>query len=514
MASAGLAIQIRRAVTEGWCMRRWLSLSVVLVVLRLSSAAATECKRLEALPLPGAEITLAEEVGTGTLTPSAASGPLRGLPAFCRVTGAAHPTPDSDIRFEVWMPLSTWNGKFVGVGNGAWAGSIPYAALMKPLLKGYATAATDTGHQGDALDARFARGHPERFIDFGYRGAHEMTLAAKTIIDAFYGRKAARSLFASCSTGGRQGLMEAYRYPQDYDAISAMAPANPMVALMASSLWTGSAISKDSANRLLPAQFALVHRAALAACDARDGVKDGIISAPLRCRFDPAALRCRSADNTNCLTPPQVAAMQAIYEGPRDSHTGAAIFPGFERGSEEFLPIQSTGTGPFPAVASYFRDLVFNDPNWDFRGFDYSEGVRRAKQAHSDIVDIPPQGLLNYLSSGRKLLLTHGWADPLVPPRSSVEFYEALPHAPANARLFMIPGMGHCEGGDGPYVFDPIAAIDEWVDTGRPPARIIVSNSPDRQARTRPICPFPQEAIYAGTGSPDDEKSFHCGASR
>jgi feruloyl esterase len=486
-------------------------IGIALLTLRLSTSSATECLELKTLKLANAEITVAELVAAGEFTPPATAdhhaatlARFAKLPTFCRVAGAAHPTADSDIRFEVWLPASDWNGKFVGVGNGAWAGSIPHTSLIDPLQKRYATAATDTGHQGDSLDARFATNHPEKLIDFGYRAVHEMTVAAKAVINAYYGKKPARALFASCSTGGRQALMEAYRYPEDYDAISSMAPANPMVALMVSSLWTGSATSRDAASRLSPAQFELVHQAAIAACDARDGVKDGIIAAPMRCSFDPGTLP---------LTPAQIAAIRAMYKGPHNPRTGVPILPGFERGSESLLPIQASGDGPFPAVSSYFRDLVFNDPQWDFRAFDYDKDVARAQKAHGEIVDVPPRGLDKYLASGRKLLVSHGWADPLVPPRSSIQFFQALPHAATNARLFMIPGMGHCGGGDGPHVFDPIATLDEWVETSRAPERLVVSNPANAPMRTRPVCSFPQEAIYSGAGSTDDEKNFRCEAS-
>ncbi|WP_426703046.1 tannase/feruloyl esterase family alpha/beta hydrolase [Rhodanobacter sp. Col0626] len=419
------------------------------------------------------------------------------------------------------MPASGWNGKFVGVGNGAWAGSITYAAMIDPLSKGYATAATDDGHQGSQLDAGFAAGHPEKFIDFSYRGPHEMTVAAKAVIQAFYGRMTDRSLFVSCSTGGRQALMEAHRYPNDYDGISAMAPANPTVGLMVGSLWTSSATAKEAASRISPATFDLVHKAVLAACDADDGVRDGMISAPNRCHFDPAVLQCKrtgpGAGTTDCLTAPQVTALRAIYQGPRNPRTGKPIFPGFEPGSENMFSIQASGSGPIVPVASYFRDLVFNDPQWDFRHFDYDKDVSRALAAHSRFVDVPPTGLGNYVASGRKLLMSHGWADPLVPPMTSVDFYRALTarlgaKEAANARLFMIPGMAHCTGGDGPFVFDVIAALDQWVATGRAPERIVVSNPPNAPARTRPICPYPQEAVYSGAGSTDDEKNFRCEA--
>lgn len=495
----------------------------LLTTLHASNARAAECGRLESLELPHAKITSAVVIEAGTFTPANAASTIQpptgeypGLPAFCRVAGVSSPAADSSIGFEVWMPVSGWNGKLVGVGNGAWAGTLPYPAMADSLSKGYATAATDGGHQGSPLNASFAVGHPEKLVDFGHRALHETTVAAKAVIYAYYDRQASRSLFASCSTGGRQGLMEAYRYPDDYDGISSMAPANPVVTLMVGSLWTSAAVSKEAASRIPPATFDLVHKAVVARCDADDGVRDGIIGAPQRCDFDPAALQCKpGADAAGCLAAPQVSALRAIYQGPRNPRTGKPIFPGFAPGSETMLPIQAAGEGPIAPVLSYFRDMVYNDPQWDFRSFDYDRGVALAMAAHDGATGVPATGLDAYLANGRKLLLSHGWSDPLVPPMASVDFYRAMTahlgtEAAKNARLFMIPGMGHCGGGDGPFVFDAIAVLDQWVETGRAPERIVASNPPGAPARTRPLCPFPRQALYSGAGSTDDEKNFRC----
>ena len=499
------------------------ALSAVLGALHPRSAHSVECAQLAQLKLPHTQITLAESVSAGAFKPPGGTAPAPGappdayshLPPFCRVAGTLKPSADSDIRFEVWMPASGWNGKFVGVGNGVWAGSITYFSMAQPIAMGYATAATDDGHQGSPMDASFAQGHPEKLVDFGYRAPHEMTVAAKAVIAAFYGTGASRSLFVSCSTGGRQALMEAYRYPGDYDGISSMAPANPMVKLMVSSLWTGQATLKEADTRIPPQKFALIHKAAVQACDADDGVKDGIISFPQSCHFDPGVLQCKAGDGPDCLTAAQVGALRAIYQGPRNPRTGKSIFPGFEPGSEAMFPIQTAGPLPFGGAFTFMRDLVIQDPKWDFRSFDYDKDVTRAMQAGSAQLDVPSRGLASFFAGGRKLLLSHGWADGLIPPMSTVNFYTELtthlgPKESENTRLFMIPGMGHCAGGDGPFVFDPISTIDKWVETGHPPQRIVVSNPPGAPARTRPLCPYPRKAVYSGAGSTDDEKNFTC----
>ena len=502
----------------------YLAGAVGLAMFYPAAGHAAECGQLASLKLSHTEITRAENVAAGAFAPPAGTGngapggPPAGyshLPAFCRVAGTLRPTPDSDIRFEVWLPASNWNGKFVGVGNGVWAGAITYFSMVEPLSLGYATAATDDGHQGNPLDASFAASHPEKLTDFGHRAVHETTVTAKALIAAFYTKPANRSLFVSCSTGGRQGLMEAYRYPQDYDGISSMAPANPMVPLMVSSLWTGEATLKDEASHIPPPKFTLIHKAAVEACDAADGVKDGIISQPGACHFDPAVRQCKSVDQPDCLTPAQVAAVRAIYQGPRNPRTGKAIFPGFSPGSESMFPIQTAGPEPFGAAFTYMKDLVFKDPKWDFRSFDYDKDVTLALQAGSTQLDVPPTGLDSFLGGGRKLLLSHGWADGLIPTQSTIDFYTELKaHVGAKkadgARLFLIPGMGHCAGGDGPFVFNAISTLDNWVQTGHAPERIVVSNPPGAPARTRPLCPHPQEAVYSGSGSTDDEKNFKC----
>jgi hypothetical protein len=282
---------------------------------------------------------------------------------------------------------------------------------------------------------------------------------------------------------------------------------------------------KDSASRIPPQKFGMVHKAAVEACDADDGVKDGIISAPGRCHFDPAVLQCNGAGSgtgagaaaaeASCLTPAQVTALRGIYQGPRNPRTNKPIFAGFEPGSEAMFPVQTAGKEPFGVAFTYFRDIVFKDPKWDFRSFDYDKDVTLSMQVGSKALDVAPTGLDKYFAGGRKLLLSHGWADGLIPPRNTVSFYNDLtahlgPKKSAGARLFMIPGMGHCAGGDGPFVFDAISTIDEWVETGRAPERIVVSNPPNAPARTRPLCPFPQEAVHTGSGSTDDEKNFQC----
>ena len=489
---------------------------------KLAPAGGSCTALAQTLQLPHVTITSADEVAAGGLRlPGNGMGPpmdVSKLPAFCRIAATAKPTADSDIRFEVWMPLTGWNGKYVGGGNGVWAGSIAYGDMVGPLSRGYATAASDVGHQGSPLDGTFLVGHPEKLIDFGHRAVHETATAAKATIAAFYGQAPSRSLYASCSTGGRIGLMEAYRYPEDYDGISAMAPANPMVPLMVMSVWSGAATMKDDASRIPPPKLAMVGKAAMAACDTNDGVSDGIISNPPACKFDPAVLQCKAGDAVDCLTAPQVTALRAVYDGPRNPRTGARIYPGLSVGSEAQMPVLTVGNEPFPVATTFFKGPVLGNTAWDFRTMDYDRDTQRALAYGSDALDIPATGLKRFFAGNRKLLLSHGWADGLIPAQSTVDFHAAMAKdiGPKNTaqglRLFMAPGMAHCSGGSGPSYIDMLGELDRWVETGKAPQRIIASNQPGQAARSRPLCAYPQVAVYNGKGSTDDAASFQCKA--
>lgn len=503
---------------------RFISVAAISLAFFTAPIAKASCESVASLELPDGEITSATLVAAGEFTPPGGGGPMmmtggtavfKAAPAFCRIAATLKPTADSDIKIEVWMPAENWNGKLVGIGNGVWAGSISYSALAEPLAKGYATVATDTGHSGSGMDAKFAVGYREKLVDFGYRAVHEMTVKAKTFIAAFYGKKEQRSLWVSCSTGGRQGLMEAYRYPDDYDGISSMAPANPMVGLMIGSLWTGYATMKDDARRLARDKMMAAHRAYIAQCDATDGLKDGIVGDPETCNFDPGIIQCKEGDQNDCLTAPQVAALRDIYAGAKNPRTGEQIFAGFPPGSEQQVTALTSGREPFPVATSYFRDIVFNDPQWDYKSYDYDKDLAASYKAGSDILDVPSDGLTKFIENGGKLLMSHGWADGLIPASNTVEFYKsmtaemALGKAMDAVRLFMIPGAGHCGGGDA-GITDMLSVIDQWVETGKAPDRIIAKSSPDQKPMSRPLCPYPQIAKYKGSGSTDDAANFEC----
>jgi feruloyl esterase len=369
-------------------IQRFVGAATLLAAVAFAPAVAlgASCESVISLALPQATVTLAESVGAGQFSPPPGSagpggrgGPavpdLAAAPAFCRVAATMRPTRYSDIRIEVWMPSQGWNGKFLGVGNGGWAGTINYPALAEALRRGYAVASTDTGHTGTAGDASFALGNPEKLIDFGYRAVHEMTVAAKAIVSAFYDDGPRFSYWNGCSTGGKQGLTEAQRFPGDYDGIIAGAPANYWTHLMAGLMWVGRATLSDSASYIPPAKFAVVNRAALNACDALDGVTDGVIDDPRRCRFDPKVLACDGADGPTCLTSPQVAAVQKIYAPATNPRTGAVIFPGFPPGGELGWVAAAGGPEPFQIPDSYFARRPRIRPELSDTDFDATSRV-------------------------------------------------------------------------------------------------------------------------------------------
>jgi feruloyl esterase len=447
--------------------------------------------------------------------PNAAVNPaLDNLPAFCRVAASLHPTSDSDIRIEVWMPSSSWNGKLQSVGNGAWAGTIAYPALGTALSTGYAAASTDTGHVGNT--ARFVPGHPEKMVDYGYRAVHEMTVTAKAMIAAFYGNGPRLSYWNGCSTGGRQGLMEALRYPADYDGIIAGAPVNFRTHQLTWELWVAQAVHRDEASYIPPAKYPAIHQAALNACDARDGLRDGLIDDPTRCRFDPQVLECKGGDAPSCLTAAQVTAARRIYSPAINPKTKQAIFPALQPGSELGWG-GLAGPQPVGEAVEFFQYVVYNDPTWDYRQLEFDRGADDADKAAAAVLNVTDPNLKPFVDRGGKLLLYHGWNDQLVAPLNSVNYYKSLvgtlgPAAAASSvRLFMMPGTNHCAGGEGPNTFDRMKVIEQWVEQGVAPDRITASHATNGVVdRTRPLCAYPQVARYTGTGSTDDAASFVC----
>lgn len=518
-------------------IRAILLAAAALAASNCASAAADSCERLSATVLAHGEITLANTLPPGTFTPPYGDS-IDKMPAFCRVAGVLKPSADSYIRFEVWMPAAEWNGRFLGVGNGGFAGAIDYRGMANALKRAYATAATDTGHEGQAEDASWAYRHPEKVVDFGFRALHETTVAAKRIVEAFYGRPANRAYFDSCSDGGREALMEAQRFPEDFDGILAGAPANDWTNLVTGGLAVLRALSDDPAAYISSVKIPAVSTAVLSACDAQDGLRDGIVSDPPRCEFNPDVLLCKGPESRSCLTAPQIGALKKLYAGAVDSR-GKQIFPGLLPGAEDGpggwsawilgdAPGASAGAG---YITNYFRYVVFEDPVWNLMTANTDEAQRAANKKTASALNATDPDLRRFQARGGKLILYHGWNDPGISPLNTVKYYGAVLHTTGEAtaknfvRLYMVPGMQHCYGGPGATSFGQLGtttakgaehgiytALEDWVEKGTPPGEVIATKYDDskKAIMTRPLCPYPQAAKYKGSGDPNDYTNFAC----
>lgn len=512
------------------------------LALSATQARSTTCEGLSNLNLTAVVITSSQSMPAGRFTPPGSSNALE-TPEFCRVVALAKPTPDSAIHFEVWIPLAKeWNHDFLGVGNGGYTGVIQYASLADALKRGFAAASTDTGHIG--ADLTFAAGHPEKILDWGYRAIHVMTESAKRIVRDYTGAFPKHSFFMGCSTGGHQALSEVQRFPDDYDGVVAGDPGNNRVHLNVGFLWAFAATHDANGNAILPtSKLSLINKAALAACDAADGVKDGIISEPESCHFNPAALLCKAEENDQCLTAAQVEAAKKVYAGPRNPRTGEQIIAGYAPGSES--PEGDTWAGGWktyitdrkePMRLDFWKYWVFSDPRWDWRTFDYDRDVTYADVKLTS-VNATSSDLSAFKSRGGKILMYSGWADPIGPPMDAINYYKRVEDAMGGQqstqsflRLFMVPGMAHCGGGPGPSIFggygprvsvsseiktdaehDVLSALVQWVEKGSAPEYLIASHMTGNHVdRTRPICPFPKVVRWNGQGSADDAKNFAC----
>jgi feruloyl esterase len=502
--------------------------------------AQQQCASLSALVLPHTTITSAVSVAEGTIRAGLGNPAPVVVPAHCEVQAIARPTKDSEIRFEVWLPVAGWNGKYLQAGNGGWAGQINQAAAAAPLRNGYAVAATDDGHSSATPGATWAVGHPEKLIDFGYRAVHETSVQARAILRAFFGRDATRSYFSGCSDGGREALMEAQRYPEDFDGIIAGAPASDWSHLFTGFVWNEQAMAETP---IPAAKLPAIQSAVVARCDSLDGVKDGLIEDPRACRFDPASLLCKAGDASDCLTEGQVATLRKIYSGPKNPRTGKQIFPGWPMGAEAIPGGWSTwilsGGAQTMFGNTYYGQAVFEQSNWDFHTLNLDTDVAFGDAKAGPVLNATNPDLRSFRDNGGKLIQYHGWGDAAISPLSSIEYYESVraflsrfPDARRAStdstdfyRLFLVPGMAHCGGGIGPNDFgngastradaehNILSALDTWVERGKAPDKIIGSgkavNDPAKTL-TRPLCPYPQTAQYRGSGDANDAENFAC----
>jgi len=528
----------------------FLSFTVTfLLLVSYVSAYGQSCEKLSSLVISHTSITLAQTVAAGTFQgpPAQFSGVdisalYKSMPTFCRVVAESKPTSDSDIKLEVWMPVSGWNGKLQGLGNGGFAGLIDDMSLAQAIKAGYAAAATDTGHTGTPIEAAWALGHPEKVVDFGHRGIHEMTLVAKELVKSFYGKAAQRAYFAGCSDGGREALMEAQRYPEDYDGIVAGAPANNWTPLLTTAVYDTQALTMDAGSFIPPAKISTIGTAVNAACDELDGVRDGILNDPRQCHFDPSTIQCKGEDSNNCLTAAQVRTLKKLYAGTPDS-AGRIVFPGYLPGAEEGQggwglwitgPAQAKSLMAFFGIG-FYSDFVYEKADWDYKTFAVDAGLKAANDKTAQALNATDPDMKAFKAHGGKLILYHGWNDPAISALNTVQYYDSViakmgqKDVDGFVRLYMAPGMQHCGSGPGTDSFGGVgeaadpqhninAALELWVEKGTAPGTIIASKFEGEDhthaKMTRPLCAYPQLSKYKGNGDSNDAASFVCEAGK
>ncbi|MDB6088823.1 MAG: Chlorogenate esterase [Gammaproteobacteria bacterium] len=533
-------------------------LSVFALQIPLSRAAG-RCESLLQLSLPSVVITSATVISSGTfseLPSEPASGKTHArLPPYCRVVGVSTPVSKSTIGFQVWLPLQGWSHRLHMVGNGGYGSNIYYAQMSARIRAHDTAVATDTGHRGDTL--AFGIDNPEAIVDWGHRAVHETLMAARGVAARFYESPPRWSYFSGCSTGGMQALSEAQRYPADFDGIIAGDPGNNRTGLTLSFLWAfqHNHRSGDDVHEIVPsAKLLLVHKKTLEACDALDGVRDGVINDPRLCHFDVQTLRCAREDNEQCLTSEQIEFFHAMYSGPRDMRNGHSIYPGFPPGSEGVIVDPGQ---PLPGWSEYWanpdrprepqrvdllRYWAFHDGNWDWRQFDWGAAVDAVSARIGPAVDATSPDLAAFRTRGGRLILFMGWEDPVGSSLEAIEYYQQVVEQArgeslearraatlAFARLFMVPGMGHCAGGPGATNFstatrdstppisdarhDMAVALQDWVEHGVAPDTLVATRYVDQSQRAiafqRPLCAYPKSARYVG-GDSRQANSFRC----
>ena len=506
------------------CRRLLLPVLAVLLLIAASAAAQQPCESLVSLKIPNITFASAKALEPGWELPPQSgfiNAPATKIQkSACRVLAYSAPTSDSHIGLEVWLPVpAEWNGRFLAAGNPGFIGSIASAGLAGMSQRGFVAAGTDTGHVDERAD--WAIGHPEKWADWGYRAVHEMVVLTKRLAQAYYGKPIQYSYWNSCHNGGNQGLNEAQRYPDDFDGIVTGDPAYYISRLQPGSLYISWVALKDGlkAPAYVPvSKLAVVNRAALDACDGNDGLVDGLIENPPACRFDPKSIQCPGeTDSASCLTAAQVDTVQKIYDGAKFKD-GTPIYSGFERGSELSWNLM-VEKEPFWVNVDYFKGMVFQDLNWDWRTLDVNRDTRLAEERTGKYVDGNNPDLRPFKDSGGKIIMYQSWNSTGLPPRQLSEYYKSVEkvlggpaHTQDFARLFIVPGSSGCPGFGNAADFDSFSAIQDWVEKGKAPETIIYTHR-DRQRkafRTRTVCAFPKTARYNGKGDPNDAASFTC----
>jgi feruloyl esterase len=540
---------------------RWvLVLTVVLVPRAATAQSASQtpaaCERLVSLSLPNTTITLAQLMKAGAFAvpvgaprdgggSSALAGtigpvpdvpgrvtantaglglgynggrgipPFSALPPFCRVEATLKPSPASDIRMEMWMPITGWNGNFRGTSPNGLGGVLNYNAMGVGLTDGFAVASTDTGHQGG--DTSWMR-VPDKVTDFAGRAMHETTVVGKALATAYYGAAPNYSYMIECGGGSAAALHEVQKYPADYNGIVVGGHAAHLTRQIFGQLWLWLAAHPDGVAILPVTKLPVIHAAVLARCDGLDGVTDGLLENPMRCAFDPREIECKSGDGPNCLTPPQVEAVRKIYAGPTNPRTNERIWSPLYRGSELDWSFFSEAPAPIGIATSALR-MIVDDPKWDYRTspVDFDRHVALADKSDIARVSAANPDVSEYVRRGGKLILSGGWNNALVPAGAVLDYYKSvearigIEDTRQGVRLYMVPGMIECNGGPGTDTFDMLGVMRRWVERGEAPNEVIAARvEHGKVVRTRPLCPYPQVATYRGRGSTDDARNFVC----
>jgi feruloyl esterase len=490
------------------------------------AVAATTCENLAKVSWPNATITLAQNVGAGGFAPPAGGrggNPFTTLPAFCRVQATLKPSSDSDIKMELWLPIAAnWNGKFRGTGNGGLGGgaAVNPNALANGVRLGYATAGNNTGHEGDSS---YAIDHPEKIKDFGYRASHETTVVAKALIKAFYDAPLKYSVIAEGGGGTIAALSAAQRYPEDFDIVAVTGMSSYLSRHTFGQMWYWQATHETEHHLLTPKELSILHAAALNACDANDGLKDGLIGDPANCKVDVAALVCyvRGATPPNCLSKEQADAALKIYQGPINPRTRQEVYSPMYPGSELGWSQLAGGPQPLGIPIEFFKYFVFKDPNWDYkkRPVNFDSDLALADKPDIAAANAVDPDLRKFFARGGKLLLVDGWSDSSVPPKVAINYYNAVvaktgaKEVKESMRFFMVPGMGHGPGttGDENFNYDALGVIEQWKQTGKAPEELIFDHFKNgMMVGKRLVCQYPKVPTYKGSGNTEDPASFAC----
>jgi feruloyl esterase len=490
-----------------WCAVGGLALAV----LGTAAPAAAAGSQADCTALATAKI---DDRATDTVSRWVAADAKSGAPAYCEVAGFVSPAAGSRIGIVYRLP-ERWNGKLLGLGGGGWAGNVRPETAIEGLKRGYATAQTDGGHPGtNPWDNRWSS-NPEAVKDFAYRAIHEMTVTGKAVVARYYGRPQAYALYQGCSTGGRMGLMEAQRFPADYDGIIAGAPVYSLQ-VQTSSLLRNQTFSAPGAS-FTDAQLAMVGKAAVASCDASDGLKDGLITDPQSCKWNPAVLMCKAGKaGGDCLSGAQVKALNTAYDGIRAPDGSWAAFPMSRGGEAGWSRFVRTGTAPDITGGGgmiTLKPLLFGDRLVDMNKLRADRDVAVARSsAFAKTYEATDPDLRAFIAHGGKLILWHGQSDPGPSPVGTADYYKAVertvPQAKEAVRLFFAPGVEHCGGGPGADQPDTLTALEQWIEQGQAPRTILATRADG--SLTRPLCPFPAKAHYAGSGDPNQPAAYSC----